>query len=417
MQIPMPGVQSATVMVLVNTGSRYEKPREEGIAHFFEHMVFKGTNKYPDPQTLASVIDGLGADFNAFTSKEYTGYYVKSASKHIRVALDVVSDMLLQPKLRQEDIDRERGVIIEEINMYQDTPMHYIGYLFERMFFAGSGLSHDILGSKKTVSQLDRDDFEHFIQQWYGLGNMTVVVAGDASTVGTKECLDEIKKAFSKKPEQVRPKDKVKINRVIGSESPVAPKSLHLQTKDTEQAHFILGWPSLNRRDPKKHALSLLRVILGGNMSSRLFTEVREKRGLCYYVRSDVDYFHDSGVFGASAGVDPNRIEEALEVVIAEFYDLVKDKKPVTTDELSRAKEYLTGSIVLGLEDSRSVAQYFGLKRVLTDEIETPEESLKKIQAVTLADIKAIAKQLVVESELRLALIGLIKIKRSLRSL
>lgn len=406
LQIPMPGVKSATVMVLVNTGSRYEKPREEGIAHFFEHMVFKGTDKYPDPQGLAAAIDGLGADFNAFTSKEYTGYYVKAAAKHLTTALDVVSDMLLRPKLRQEDIDREKGVIIEEINMYQDTPMRYIGHLFEQMFFRGSGLSHDVLGSKKTVSSLTRSDFVRFIQQWYGLGNMVVVVAGDDSVVGTKACLGDIESAFSKKPEKIRPDDKVKIAKIIAGQNPIAPKRLHLQTKATEQAHFVMGWPGIDRNNPDRYALTVLSVILGGNMSSRLFTEVREKRGLCYYVRSDVDYFHNAGIFGASAGVDPGRIQEALEVVIAEFRNLASGKNPITPDELRKAKEYLTGSMILDLEDSRSVAQYFGLKRVLTDKIESPEEALAKIQAVDLDEVTAIAQKLITADGLRLALIG-----------
>lgn len=412
LQIPMPGVKSATVMVMVNTGSRYEQPREEGIAHFFEHMVFKGTSKYPDPQKLAAAIDGLGADFNAFTSKEYTGYYVKAAAKHLNIALDVVSDMLLQPELRQEDIDREKGVIIEEINMYQDTPMRYIANLFEQMFFRGSGLSHDVLGSKKTVSELDRADFLHFIQQWYGPGNMVVIVAGDDAIVGTQACLDDIERAFSKKPESLRPKDKVKISKFVASKngnsgkSPIAPHRLHLQTKATEQAHFVLGWPGIDRNHSDRYPLTVLGVILGGNMSSRLFTEVREKRGLCYYVRSEVDYFHDAGIFGASAGVDPGRIHEALEVVIAEFHNLASGKNKITADELSKAKEYLTGSMILDLEDSRSVAQYFGLKRVLTSKIESPEEALAKIQSVTLGEVAAIAKKLVTPNGLRLVLIG-----------
>lgn len=406
LQVSMPGVSSVTVMVLVNTGSRYEQPREEGIAHFFEHMVFKGTEKYPDPQVLASTIDGLGADFNAFTSKEYTGYYVKAASRHMTTALDVVSDMLLRPKLLQEDIDREKGVIIEEINMYQDTPMRHIAHLFDRMFFRGSGLSHDVLGTKKTVSQLERSDFLRFIQQWYGFGNMVAVVTGDDSIVGTPEGSKLIEAAFSKKPESIRPKDKVKIDKIISNQSPISPHRLHVQNKKTEQAHFVLGWPGLERTNPDRYILTALGTVMGGNMSSRLFTEVREKRGLCYYVRSDVDYYHDAGIFGASAGVDPSRIKEALEVVIAEFKDLAAGSKPVTEEELTKAKEYLVGSMVLDFEDSRSVAQYFGLKRVLTDKLESPDEAIKKIQAVTVDQVMEMATRLVVDGDLRLALIG-----------
>jgi predicted Zn-dependent peptidase len=267
-------------------------------------------------------------------------------------------------------------------------------------------LSHDVLGSKQTVSQIDRSDFQRFIQQWYGLGNMVVVVAGDDSIVGTKKCSDEIQRAFGKKPESVRPKDKVKINKVISGKNPISSKRLHLQTKATEQAHFVLGWPGLERSSPSRYALTVLSTVLGGNMSSRLFTEVREKRGLCYYVHSDTDFFHDAGVFGASAGVDPSRVQEALEVIIAEFHALSSNKNPVTKQELAKAKEYLTGSMILSLEDSLSVAQYFGTKRLLTGEIESPESALAKIQAVTLSDVMSIAEQLITPDGVRLALIG-----------
>ncbi len=405
-RIPMPGVQSVTTLALVNTGSRYEKPKEEGIAHFFEHLVFKGTANYPDAKTLAAAIDAIGADFNAFTSKEYTGYYVKSAAKHVELALDVVSDMLLQPQLRQEDIDRERGVIVEEINMYHDNPMSFVGQLFDQMFFRGSGLSHDIIGSKKTVEGLNRADFISFLRHWYGLGNMVLVIAGHAKTVQADATLELAKAKFAKEPDSVRPQDKVSIKRWISSGNPISPHTLTIEERQTEQAHLVLGWPGIHRRDKDRYALTLLNVIMGGNMSSRLFTEVREKRGLCYYVRSDNDHYHDAGIFGASAGVDPGRIEEALTVIKAEFAALVGGEKPVTAAELAAAKEYIVGSMTLGFEDSRGVAQYFGLKQVLNDQIETPQEVLEKIRAVELEEVQKIARRLIKKQEMRLAVIG-----------
>lgn len=404
--IPMPGVQSVTTLALVNTGSRYEKPKEEGIAHFFEHLVFKGTANYPDAKVLAAAIDAIGADFNAFTSKEYTGYYVKSAAKHVELALDVVSDMLLQPQLRQEDIDRERGVIVEEINMYHDNPMSFVGQLFDRMFFRGSGLSHDIIGSKKTVESLNRADFTSFLRHWYGLGNTVLVIAGNAETVQATATLELAQAKFAKEPDGVRPRDKVSIKRWVSSSNPISTHTLTVEERRTEQAHLVLGWPGIHRRDKDRYALTLLNVIMGGNMSSRLFTEVREKRGLCYYVRSDNDHYHDTGIFGASAGVDPGRIEEALKVIKAEFAALVGGEKPVTAAELAAAKEYIVGSMTLGFEDSRSVAQYFGLRQVLNDKIETPQEVLEKIRAVELGAVQKIARRLIKEREMRLAVIG-----------
>ncbi len=402
----MPSVPSVTTMVLVNTGSRYEKPREEGVAHFFEHMVFKGTEKYPDAKVLAATIDAIGADFNAFTSKEYTGYYVKSAAGHIDKALDVVSDMLLKPKLRQDDINRERGVIVEEINMYHDTPMRFVGQIFDRMFFQGSGLSHDIIGSKATVESLEREDFIGFLRHWYGFGNMVLIVAGNEEVVKSVDTLDLIKEMFSKQPDEVRPRDKVDIERWISKSSPVSPHKFSMENRKTEQAHLVLGWPGIKRTDEDRYALTLFNVIMGGNMSSRLFTEVREKRGLCYYVRSDNDYYHDAGIFGASAGVDPKRIEEAISVIKDEFAAITGGDKPATDEELENAKEYLVGSMTLGFEDSRSVAQYFGLRHVLTGKIETPEETLAKIRAVSLDEVQKIAERIVKEREMRLSVIG-----------
>lgn len=443
LRIPMPGVKSVTVLVLANTGSRYETPKQQGIAHFFEHMVFKGSQNYPSAQVLAATIDGVGADFNAFTSKEYTGYYVKSASRHVELALDVVSDMLLTPKLRQKDIDREKGVIIEEIHMYEDTPQQYVGNLFDRMAFASSGLEHDIIGSAETVSQITSADFQVFLKQWYGLANLLLVVAGDESVVGREQILKQIEEAFSKQDEQTAGREKHKIavradlktnpfdqqldqqlsqqqSQQLSQQLSQQPdqqlsqqRRFHLETRPTKQAHFVLGWPGLDRYDDARYALSLANIMLGGNMSSRLFTEVREKRGLAYYIRSTTDAYHDTGLFGAFAGVDPERINEALEVTINEFKKLLDDKhgKVFTTGELKRVKEFVTGKMALSYEDPQAVAQYYGLKKLLADEIESPDETLEKLCAVELDQVQQVMERLIKPGELRLALIGPFKDK------
>jgi predicted Zn-dependent peptidase len=403
--VPMPSVKSVTVLVLVNTGSRYEKPKEEGIAHFFEHMVFKGTAQFPDAQSLASVVDSVGADFNAFTSKEYTGYYVKSASKNIRLALDVVSDMLLTPRLRQEDIDREKGVIIEEINMYADSPARHINDLFDRMMFKGSGLGHDIIGTKQTVSSFTTNDFIQFLRQWYGYGNMLLVMAGDDTVLNNPATFELAEEMFSKESPEERIKDKVKLEAYL-PKRPLAHDRLHLEFKQTEQAHFVLGWPAVDRTSPARYALSVVSTVLGGNMSSRLFSEVREKRGLSYYIHADTDLYHDVGLFGASAGVDPHRVEEALKVTIDEFRAVASGEKMITEEEMKKAKDYIAGKMVLGFEDSENVAQYYGMRQLLTDVLESPEDILKKIRAVTQEEIQAITSQLVKDGELRLAVIG-----------
>lgn len=391
--VPMKSVGSVTSLVLTNTGSRYEKREHEGIAHFFEHIVFKGTEHFPTALDLSSCIDAIGAEFNAFTSKEYTGYYVKSASKHIKTALDVLSDMLLLPKIRQEDIERERGVIIEEINMYRDNPMSHVSMLFDQLFFSDHGLEHDIIGSKETVSSINSSDFEQFLGAWYGLANMVVILAGDAEVLNDPKTLNLIETMFSKEPKIKRVGEKVSLEKFFAKKA-VADEQLWMENKKTEQAHLVLGWPGLARSSDDRAILSVLSVILGGNMSSRLFTEVREKRGLCYYVRSDADYYHNTGIVGANAGVDPKRVYEAIEVIRAEFSDLASGKKPVTETELQKAKEYISGMTVLSLEDSESVAQYFGSKQLLMDKIETPDEALAKVQAVTVEQVTALAKKL-----------------------
>lgn len=403
-RVPMPGVGSATVLVLSNTGSRYEPKPIEGIAHFFEHMVFKGTKNYPTAPVLAATVDGVGAGFNAFTSREYTGYYVKAASEHLELALDVVSDLLLTPQLRQTDIDREKGVIIEEMNMYTDSPSRHIQILFDQMFFAGSQLAHNIIGNKKTVSSIKRADFLSFLSDWYGLGNMLVILAGDAKVIDRPQTLELVERHFNKKTKK-RTLKKVPVKSSLKG-NPISADKLKLEYRKTQQAHFVLGWPGIKRQDKDRYALSLLSVILGGNMSSRLFNEVREKRGLCYYVRSDLDVFHDSGVFGASAGVDQSRVEEALKVTVGEFTDLASGEKKITSKELQQAKDYLAGKMVLGFEDSEAVAQYFGMRQLLSDKIETPEELLKKIKTVTLRQVQAVAKRLIKPGEMRLAIIG-----------
>ena len=403
--VPMVGVKSATVLAYVNTGSRYEPAEWSGISHFLEHMVFKATEKYPTPKALSQAVDAVGAEFNAFTSKEYTGYFVKSASTHIGLALDVLSDMLLTPKLLEDDLKREKGVIIEEINMYQDMPARHIGDVFEQLLFAGSDLGRDIIGTKDTVNGVTRENFLEYIKQWYGLGNMVVTIAGDAEALKKKALLGDIEKAFSKKSDSSDRQNGGK--RTFGNVISLG-KRLLIENKKPEQAHFIMAVPGVDRKDPDRYALGVLGVLFGGNMSSRLFTEVREKRGLCYYVRSDMDYYHDAGTFGAAAGVDPARVEEAVKVVMEELFRLADTagSKKITADEVKHAKDYLTGKTILDFEDSESIANYYGSKQLLEGKITTQEEALAKISAVTFHNVQKVAKRLLAKNALYFAMIG-----------
>ncbi|OGJ38403.1 MAG: hypothetical protein A2383_03030 [Candidatus Pacebacteria bacterium RIFOXYB1_FULL_39_46] len=403
-RIPMEGVESLTVMTLVNTGSRFEPKGKEGIAHFFEHIVFKGTQKYPTAHQLSATVDSLGADFNAFTSYEYTGYYVKAAAKHLPVALDVVSDLLLAPLIRPEDVEREKSVIAEEINMYHDTPARHIGNLFGQLVYQGSGLGHDVIGTKKTVTGITTADFEAFLKQWYGLPNMVLVLAGKASVVNDPATLRLAKEMFDK--DRGKRIEKLQDIQPFLADESLARERFKLEFRQTQQAHFVLGWPGIKRNHSDRFALAVLSAVMGENMSSRLFTEVREKRGLCYYVHSEVDQFHDKGLLGVTAGVDPTRIIEAIQVSVDVFQQLASGSQKLTKTELKRAQEYLAGKLVLSMEDSDFMAQFTGLRKILLNEISTPQEIIKKIQAVTLDEVTSLAKRLIKPHELRLALIG-----------
>lgn len=416
--VDMPAVASVTVLILANTGSRYESSRQEGLAHFFEHMVFKGSKNYPTAQNLSSTLDRIGADFNAFTGKEYTGYYVKAAGRHFELALDVLSDMLLEPALRQADIDRESGVIIEELNMYRDMPSSYVGSLFDETTFADRQLAHDIIGRKETIKAFRSADFQDFLCQYYGLENLQLVVAGGLANLewaGKKagQTLDKaalqqfVAAKFAKLgPERKNGKQKVPQSASLINQNAFSAQHVKFHRQKTEQAHFVLAWPAPDRHQRQRYALAVLATILGGNMSSRLFTEVREQRGLAYYVRASDDTFHDAGLLSCSAGVDPNRAAEAIKVSRAVFENLASGKKAVTAGELALAKNWLAGKLLLSLENSSNVAQFYGLRKLLSDEVISVEELLRRYQAVTLEEVQALARTLIQKGQLRFAMIS-----------
>lgn len=400
-QVPMAGVKSVTALALVNTGRRYEPSNLAGISHFLEHMVFKGTAKYANAQDLAATIDRVGGEFNAFTGKEYTGYYVKLASSSLEIALDVVTDMLCVPQLRQDDINRESGVIVEEINMYEDMPMRSIHDIFEGLIFSGNTLADTILGRKEVVTNLTSADFQNYMKTWYGFGNVVFVVAGDADVVADPKLPDHLLE-LTKKGGEDRNSEQQKpfFTGTYGD------NRKNIVFKKTEQAHFIMGFPTFDRNDPRRAAMSVLTNLFGKTMSSRLFTEIREKRGLCYYVRASNDHYHDVGVLAGSAGVDPKRVNEALSAMRAEFFALVDGSKPVTQQEVDDAKENITGQTWLDLEDSQSVASWYGMKQLLRGEVETEEQVLAKIRAVTLEEVQQVAREVIKPETLYLGLIG-----------
>lgn len=394
--VPMPGFESATVMVMVGAGSRYETVQNNGISHFLEHMAFKGTTKRPTAQDIASLIDGIGGEFNAFTSKEITGYFVKASKNHVDLCLDILSDMLQNSKLDKLELEKEKGVILEEINLYEDTPARKIGDVYEALLYGDTPMGWDIAGRKEVIRAITREDFVKYMGSLYSAKNITVVVAGG---INSEETEAKIEKYFG----EMKSFDTVRYSKL--TENQVKP-DLSIKKKTTEQVHIGVGFRTVSIQSEDRHALSVLAAILGGGMSSRLFSEVREKRGLAYYVRTSSDHYADAGHIVSTAGLDPKRIEEGIEVIVAEYAKFAKGEANVTEKELAKAKEYLKGHMVLELEDSRFVAALYAQAELLEPTIETPEELLKIIDKITIKDVEDVAKKYFREETLNLAIIG-----------
>ena len=390
---PFPQVGSVSCFVMLGAGSRYETSASQGIAHFAEHMFFKGTERRPTARTISTEIDAIGGEFNAFTGKELTGYYVRCGSETRDVALDVLADMLLHSRFDETEIEKEKGVILEEMNVYLDTPQRYVSNIYDRLLYADQPLGWDILGTRETIEGTNRETFLSYLDTWYRPERMVVGIGGRIGD-GLSERLEELLGGIEQRPtgtaaEVTLPPD-------------TSPVLLH--TKDSEQAHLILGVRGYPIGHPNRYALQLLAVVLGGGMSSRLFTEVREKRGLGYYVQAGNTAYTDAGTFYASAGVDVSRVDEAITTILGELRKIAAE--PVPADELEKARGYAKGRFVLRLESPQGTIQY-GLRReVLEGEIEEPDELLQHLDEVTVEDVQRVAKDLVEDKRLYLALVG-----------
>lgn len=389
----MPQVGSVACFVMLAAGSRYETPESKGIAHFSEHMFFKGTERRPTARTIATEIDTIGGEFNAFTGKEITGYYVKCGAETRDVALDVLTDMLLHSKLDSSEIEKEKGVILEEMNVYLDTPQRYVGSVYDRLLFDDQPLGWDILGAKETIEAATRETFVSYLESWYRPNRIVVGIAGQIGD-GLHGRLEQLLGG-------VEPGE-------TGAPAPVAlppdrsPVLLH--TKQSEQAHVILGVRGYPLGHPDRYALQLLAVVLGGGMSSRFFTEVREKRGLAYYIHAANGSYTDTGTFYSGAGVDVDRVDEAIATILGELHKIAAE--PVPADELEKARGYAKGRFVLRLESPQGTIQ-FGLRReVLEGEIEEPDELLRHLDEVTVEDVQRVARDLFDGKRLYLALVG-----------
>jgi len=391
---PMEGTRTVTVLVMVATGSRYENKQTNGISHFLEHMLFKGTKKRPTALDITEAIDRVGGEYNAFTSKEYTGYYAKVASKYQELITDVISDIFLNSKLDPREIEKEKGVIVEEINMYLDTPSSYVGDLFEMLLYGDQPAGWLIIGTKENVKVLTREKLLDYFKKQYVASNTVVLVAGD---IDEKKTIEEVQNYFKdiKEDEYIR--------RSPIKEIQNKPASL-IHYKKTDQTHLCLGVRSygLNSRD--YFVLEVLASILGGGMSSRLFTEVREKRGLAYHIHCLSKSYTDAGYLVTQAGVGNSKADESIKVILDEFCKM-KDKK-VPDSELTKAKEYIKGKLLLSLESSSAVAFWLGYQEILKKEILTVNQVFEKIDRVTSEDIQRVANDIFQDNKLNLAVIG-----------
>jgi predicted Zn-dependent peptidase len=397
--VPMKDNPTATVLVLVEAGSKYETKKVNGISHFLEHMCFKGTAKRPKAIDISKELDSLGSQYNAFTAQEYTGYYAKCDARHFSQIFDIVSDIYLNSTFPEIEMEREKGVIIEEINMYEDMPQRHVQDLMMQLLYGDQPAGWNIAGEKKNILEIKRDDFVKYKKEHY-LPEATVLVV--SGRVTEKQVIKEVNKIFT---QVSRGK---KTNKIKVKEKQIKPEVL-VSFKKTDQTHFVLGIRSLNLFSKENAVVSVLGGVLGGGMSSRLFQKLREEMGVGYYVRAFNDAYTDHGFFQISAGVDNKRIEEVIKAVLEECNKLKKEK--VSEEELNKVKECLIGNMKLSLESSDDIANFHGGQELLKREIIRAEERAKEIRKVTADQIQSLAKDIFQNNKLNLALIGPFKDK------
>lgn len=395
--VPQKGATSMTVMVFTRVGSRYESKDINGASHFIEHLMFKGTKRRPDTQMISKELDRYGAEYNAFTSKDLTAYYVKMDASKTKLAVDILHDMIFHSKYDPKEIDRERNVIIEEINMYEDNPRMHIDDMLEEVLFPDSTLGWNIAGPREVIRTVPREKLVKYRDSYYVPSRMAVVVSGKIIP-GIWPLLES---TFGKVKAPAKASDKTFVPFT-------APKklaeSLAFQKKATEQVQLGLAFHALPLGHKDLAAASLLATILGGSMSSRLFIQVRERRGLCYSVYASHQPLEDTGIFNIMSGLDKSRMKEAIKVIMQEVKKISSEN--VSSEELRRAKDHVRGKLMLAFEDSSTQADWYGKQWVFSKKLETPSERLRKIDAVTAADIKRVAKQIFRKEHMASAIIG-----------
>ncbi len=397
--IPMAGAKTTAILVMIATGSKHEDRKTSGLSHFLEHMFFKGTTNRPTALQISSELDRLGGEYNAFTSKEYTGYWIKTAAPEIKPALGILADMLLHSKFDEEEIKRESGVIVEEVNMYMDNPIMRIEDVFEELLYGDTPAGWDTIGTKENILGFSRKDFVTYFKSQYKSKSTFVCLAGKLPANAEKLLMETFKtytKGIAKR--KIVTKDK---------QSKAAVK---IEFKKTDQAHLSLGVRTMPYGAKDEIILKVISTILGGSMSSRLFINLRERNGLCYYVRTGAEAYSDTGYLTTQAGVPVDKIEKAIQIIVNEYKRLATEA--LTKDELNKIKEFITGRIFLQLESPDDIAGWYTKQLVLNHQqsgkkkLMTPEQFIAAVKAVTSADIQRVAKKIFNPSGLNLAVIG-----------
>ena len=404
--IPDDRAVAVLAQVLVEAGSAYENKKNNGISHFLEHMVFKGTKRRPSTKIIAEEVDSLGGQMNAFTGQEETGYWIKMPSGYGELAVDLVADIYLNPLLEQKEINRERGVILQELAMYEDLPMRKVEEEFGELLYGDQPTGWKIIGTKENIENMKREDMKKYMEQKYLSKSTVVTVAGNFQVDKIKK---QIEKLFG-----VKKNNKRKLPKKKTIEKQSSPQ-IRLVNKKTDQTHLVLGFRSVNMFDSKKYALNLLSTILGGGMSSRMFLNIREREGLTYYINTSSELGLDAGVFVVQAGVAKENLEKAVKLILKEIKKITNKK--VTAKELRKAKERLKGNVKIGLETIQAQASFFGNQELYYGNVETPEEILAKYEKITAEDIQKVAKFIFKNNRLNLAVVGPHKDEKKLKKI
>jgi len=391
---PLKETKVVTIFVLFGIGSRFESRGIRGLSHFIEHMMFKGTKKRPNASSLIRAIDSMGAVYNAFTAKDMTGYHIKVDKSHATTATEILSDMLQNSLIEAKEVEQEKGVIIEEINMREDTPMIHVEDVFEEDLFGDQPIGWDTAGTRDSIRKMKRQDFVNYIKKFYTTGNAVAVVAG---AIDPDEAVAMIGKSFGK----LR---KTKRSQPVKAKAKLTHRQAHLIYRKSEQSHLALGFPSYPYKHPRRPALKVLNTALGGNMSSRLFSIIREKHGMAYYVRSSTNPYADTGVFLVQAGLDNRRVEKAIALIIKELKKI--SEKPLGKSELQRAKDFIKGQVAIQLEDQENLADWLARRYLMENKIPTVDDYLAEIDKVTAADVKRVAQETIRQSKMNLTMIG-----------